>query len=173
MILAGERVVVLGLIAMPAVEIGGLVRELTLHLEQRLRIDHEAEKGEIVLVDEGPDLRDGEPVLLHMEAQVAAAAHVEEIGRLHEPAAVRKVAVEQFLPEAANVARATAIAALLDQLADCHDLLPPERTIEAEIHETARSQQRKQHAPARERIVEMVQHAASLDHIERACQFTE
>ena len=78
MVLAGEHVLVLGLVAVPAVELA-LARKLALDLVLAARVDHEANECKPVVVQEGLDLWDGQAVLLHMEAQVAAAAHVVEV----------------------------------------------------------------------------------------------
>ena len=74
-------------------------------------------KSEAVVVQEGLDLRDRQPVLLHMEATaVAAAAHVVEIRRLPEPADIGALAFgNKLLTEAADVVGARSIAALGDQ----------------------------------------------------------
>src|SRR5262245_39339722 len=156
MILAREQVRVRALVTVPAVEIACLAWMLAVHRMPGLGVDHEADERKIVLVDERLDLRDGQAVLLHVETKVAAAAHVVEVGRLPEPADMREVAVDEILPEPADVVGGAAIAALLDQLAHRHDVGPAERAVEPEIHEAARPQQREQHAPARERIVEVV-----------------
>src|SRR5882757_8646215 len=168
MVLAGEHIGMVGLVAVPAVELG-LVGKLAFDLVLAARVDHEADEGEAVVVQEGLDLRDGQPVLLHMEAQVAAAAHVVEIRRLPEPADIAALGFgNNLLTEAADVVGARAIAALGNQATHVDDMLAAERAVEAEIHEAARPQQLEQNAPAGERIVKVVQHAASLDHIERA-----
>src|SRR5262249_51988792 len=173
MILAREQVRMRALVAMPAVEIGSFARMLAVHRVPRLRVDHEADKRKIVLVDERLDLRNGQAMLLHVEAKVAAAAHVVEVGRLPEPADVREVAVEEILPEPADVVGGAGIAALFDQLAHCDDVRPAERAVEPKIHEAARAPQREEPAPARERIVQVVQHAAGLDHVEGARERAE
>src|SRR5207248_5440238 len=85
MVLAGEHIGMPGLMVVPAVELA-LVRKLTLDLVLAARVDHEADECKAVVGQEGLDLWDGQPMLLHMEAQVAAAAHVVEIRRLPEPA---------------------------------------------------------------------------------------
>src|SRR5262249_2664797 len=167
MVLAGEHVLVLGLVAMPAVELA-LVWKPAFDLVLAARVDHEADKREAVVVQEGLDLRNGQPVLLDMEAQVAAAAHVVEIRRLPEPAEIGALAFgNKLLTEAADVLGARSIAALGNQAAHVDDMLAAKRAVEAEIHEAARPQQIDEHAPAGERIVEVMQHAAGLDDIER------
>src|SRR5262245_12136492 len=152
MVLAGEHVGVRGLVAVPAVELA-LVRKGALDLVLGARVDHESNKVEAVVGEEGLDLRDGEPVLLDVEAQVAAAAHVVEIRRLPEPADIAVLGFgNKLLTEAADVVGARSIAALRDQAAHVNDMLAAERAVEAEIHEPARPQQLEQNAPAGERI---------------------
>src|SRR5262249_28221025 len=134
----GEHVLVLGLVVVPAIELA-FVGKPALDLVLDARVDHEADEGKAVSIEEGLDLRDGQPVLLHMEAQVAAAAHVVEIRRLPEPADIGALAFgNKLLTEAANVVRRRAIAALGDQAAHVDDMLASERTVEAQIHEAAR-----------------------------------
>src|SRR5215510_7382470 len=122
MILAREQVRVRALVTVPAVEIVYLGRMLAVHRMPGLGVDHEAEKRELVIVDKRLDLGDGQAVLLHVEAEVAAAAHVVEVGRLPEPADMREVAVDEILPEPADVVFGAAIAALLDQFAHRDDV---------------------------------------------------
>src|SRR5262249_27590609 len=137
MILAREHVLVLGLVAVPAVELA-FIWKLALGLTLAARVDHEADEGEAVVVHAALDLRDGQPVLLHMEAEVAAAAHVEEIRRLPEPSGIAALAFgNKLLTEAPDILGARAIAALGDQIAHRNDVLPAELAVEAEIHEAA------------------------------------
>src|SRR5262245_30297057 len=173
MVLAGEHVGVRSLVAVPAVELA-VIWKLALDLMLGARVDHEPNKVEAVVGEECFDLRDGQAVLLDVEAQVAAAAHVVEIRRLPEPADIAVLGFgNKLLTEAADVSGARAIAALGDQAAHVDDMLAAERAVEAEIHEPARPQQLEQNAPARERIVEVVQHAAGLDDIERLSKRAE
>src|SRR5262245_30148489 len=173
MVLAGEHVGMPGLVAVPAVELA-IVRKLAFDLLLAARVDHEADEGEAVVVQEGLDLRDGQPVLLDMEAQVAAAAHVVEIRRLPEPADIGALAFgNKLLTEAADVHGARSIAAFGNQATHVDDVFAAKRAVEPEIHEAARPQQVDEHAPARERIIEMVQHATGLDDIERLPQSAE
>src|SRR5262245_38596238 len=166
MILARDRVAVRGLVAVPAVEIGIVAGEFAVDVVAQLRVDHKAEERQPVLLDECLELRNGEAVLLHVEAEIAAAAHVEEVRRLPYPADFRKVAGHEVFTEASDIVCAAPVAALLDQVADFDDVLPTERAVEPEIEEPAGSQELEQDAPAFEWIVEVMQHAARLDHVE-------
>ena len=65
------------------------------------------------------------------------------------------------------------IAARRDELAHGRDIPPAERAVEPEPHHPAGPQQGQQHAPARERIGEVMQPAARIDHVERAPEVAE
>src|SRR5258705_3361784 len=134
MVLAGEHIGMRGLVAVPAVELG-LVGKLALDLALAARVDHEADEGKAVFVQEGLDLRDGQPMLLDVEAQVPAAAHVVEIRRLPEPADIAARGFgNNLLTEAADVVGALAIGALCNQATHVYAMLSAHPAVEAQIH---------------------------------------
>src|SRR5262245_15212714 len=109
-----------------------------------------------------------------MEAQVAAAAHVVEIRRLPESPDIGALAVgNKLLTEAADVLGARSIAALGNQATHVDDVLAAKRAVEPKIHEAAWPQQVDEDAPACERIIEVVKHAAGFDDIERPLKRAE
>src|SRR5213080_4343149 len=119
---------------------------------------------QIVPGEEGFDLRNRQTMLLDVEQEIAALAGAEEIPGLGDALERR---IQEFLPAAANIVHRGAVASLRDELARGGNVMPSELTIESHMHETARAQERKQRAPARQRICEMMQYPAHLDQIER------
>src|SRR5947209_6838609 len=120
---------------------------------------------QIVLGEEGLDLRNRQTMLLDVEQEIAAFAGAEEIPGLGDALERR---IQEVLPAAANVFHSRAVASVSDELAAGDDVMPRELTIESHMHETARPQQAEQRAPARQWIREMMQHSAYLDQIERS-----
>src|SRR5262245_46289834 len=163
----GESVRPFGLERVPAIEIAHemVAAEnvpITLH---RLRGKFETDEFQIVLRDEGLDLRNRQPTLLDMKQQVAALAGAEEIAGLGNALERR---VQQLLPAAADVVRGRVVALLANEGAGGNDLTACELAVEAHPHEAARPQQRQQNAPARHRIREVMQYPAGIDQIERS-----
>src|SRR5262249_61548195 len=144
---AGERVRPLGLERVPAIEVAHETVSaenvpITLH---HLRGKFETEELQVVLADEGLDLRNRQPPLLDMKQQVAALAGAEEIVGLGN--AVEQ-GVEQVLPAAADVVRGGAVALLTHEGADGHDVTACELAVEGHMHEAAPAPPTHPDAPA-------------------------
>src|SRR5262245_60080914 len=163
----GKRVRPFGLERVPAIEIAHemVAAEdvpITLH---RLRAKFETDEFQVVLADEGLDLRNRHSTLLDMKQQVAALAGAEEIAGLGDAVERR---IEQVLPAATDVVRGGAIALLDNEGAGGNDVTARELAVEAHMHEAARPQQRQQDAPACHRFRKVMQYPAGLDQIERS-----
>src|SRR5262245_4066800 len=138
----GERVRPFGLERVPTIEIAHetvATENIAIMLHDRRR-EFETDEFQIVLDDEGLDLRKRQPALLDMKQQVAALAGAEEIAGLGNAVERR---VEQVLPAAADVVRGGAIALLENEGAGSNDVTACELAVEAHMHEAARPQQRQ------------------------------
>src|SRR5262245_12355244 len=164
---AGERVRLFGLQGMPAIEIAHetLAAENVPIMLHDSRCEFETDEFQVVLDDEGLDVRNRQPAFLDMKQQVAALAGAEEIAGLGNALERR---VQQLLPAAAAVVRGRAVALLANESAGGNDLTACDLAVEAHPHEAARPQQRQQNAPARDRIRKVMQYPAGIDQIERS-----
>src|SRR6185295_3770789 len=83
---AAECIRIRGLEAMPVRKVGQgrVVGECRAVARDRWRIELEAKQSEIMLAKECADLRKRQPVLLHMEQEIAARARTEEIRRMQD-----------------------------------------------------------------------------------------
>src|SRR5262249_20498269 len=145
---AGERVGPFGLERMPTIEVAHetIAPEnipIMLHDPRR---EFETDEFQIVLDDEGFDVRNRQPPLLDVEQQIAALAGAEEITGLGNGLKLR---VQQVLPAAAGIVRRRAVALLENEVAGGDDVTPCEPATDFHMHEAARTQQREQRAPAR------------------------
>ena len=113
-------------------------------------------------------------MFLHVEQKIAAIADAEKVRHLREhPQRMAGGQGHDVLPELADIVRAATIAALGNIAMRGDDVVARELAIEREAHEAARTQQRTQDAPAGQRIAEMMQHAAAIDHVETAAERAE
>jgi len=83
MILARERVLVLGLIAMPALEIGVVAGEGALDSCRLFGSITNPRNVRLFSSMKRLELRDRQPVLLHMEAEIAQPLMLKKSGELH------------------------------------------------------------------------------------------
>src|ERR1041384_4117841 len=87
-----ERLWVLALECVPACQIGHRPSAGEFHpvVLQRAGIELESEERESLAVEKFLDPRDGEPLLLHMEQQIAASADAVEVRKLRQRRQWRK-----------------------------------------------------------------------------------
>src|SRR5438128_213071 len=163
---ASERVGLLAFQSIPTVEIAHqmITAEQAAIMLHEPRRKFKTDEAQIVLGEEGFDLRNRQTMLLDVEQEIAALAGAEEIPGLGDAVKRR---IQEVLPAAANVFHGRAVASVSDELAAGGNVMPSELTIQSHMHETSRAQERKQRAPACQRIREMMQYPAHLDQIER------
>src|SRR5262249_18895094 len=113
----------------------------------------EAGQSKIKRAEQGFDLRDGETMLLHVEQQVAALAHAEEIVELLEAS---KLACQQGLAAFADAARRRLKAALGAKRTPRNDVAAGELAVETHPHQAGRPQQPQQSPPPRPGVGQMV-----------------
>jgi len=106
-----------------------------------------------------------------MEQHVAAAAQAEEVLVPRDPGKqlVLRCRADRRT-SGANAGRRSVETVRGDELARVHQVLAPAPAIEPDAHEAARLDQPGEHAPAGERIFQVVQHAGGFDQMEALAQ---
>jgi len=122
--------------------------------------DLQPDKGQVFRGEECLDLRQRHSPLGDVEQKIAAGTGAEEIPRLRDVRPIRRLFQHhQVLAASANVLHGRLVAALRDEAARSHDMLAGDFAIEPDAQQPLRPQQLYEHAPARERIGEVMQHS--------------
>src|SRR5439155_13282665 len=113
---ASERVGLLAFQSIPTVEIAHqmITAEQAAIMLHEARRKFKTDEAQIVLGEEGFDLRNRQTMLLDVEQEIAALAGAEEIPGLGDAVKRR---IQEVLPAAANVFHGRAVASVSDELA--------------------------------------------------------
>src|SRR5689334_6795314 len=94
-----------------------------------------------------------------MEKKVATSTSRIEIWRCHQVLRETLLPKVRILTKEPNIFYRWAIAARRDEFSSSHNRSPRNFAVEADVHNTARTQQRQQRAPSGQRVCKVMQHS--------------